>query len=211
MDMSKLQAKSQYMLWRKLQELEWSMYKESPIGVFSVEGLAGAEATGTIIQETIKGGSCLDIGCGALRKPSYMGAAPDVLFSGVDPYCGDKKRSFEFQQAFAENLPFENQSFDGALFATSLDHCLKPCQATRGAHRILKSKGHLFLWATIRDDDNLYKDWYKAPKPQQYDKYHMWVFTERSMRHVLRDFTPLKLYMLSKYTNGYEALIVCQK
>jgi len=210
--MNQDEIKEQNALWVKLQDLEWNMYKESPVGVFSVDGLVGAEVTGATIQEIlIEGSTCLDIGCGALPLPSYMKAAPKIDFYGIDPYYGDEKRKFDFRQSFAEGLPFEDQCFDGVLFATSLDHCIKPCKAIQEAYRVLKPKGYLFVWATIRDADDKYQNWYNSPKPCQYDSYHMWVFTQNSMRYVLKDFSPIQLRMLSKYANGYEALIICQK
>jgi SAM-dependent methyltransferase len=198
-------------LWTKLQNLEWSMYQESPIGVFSVEGLAGAKATGEIVQYFLETGSCLDIGCGALPLPSYMSSAPDVQFHGIDPYIGDKQRLFPFKQGFAEELPYADEFFDGVLFATSLDHCFKPCKATAEAYRVLKPEGYLFNWITIRNTDEKYFQWYNAPKPCQYDDYHMWAFTEKSVQYVLKDFEPCFFRKIGQCMTGYEAIMVGRK
>ena len=166
-------------IWKELQDLEWDMYKDTAVGVFSVDGLPGAEDLGVIIGR-VGSKRCLDIGCGALALPAYMKVAVNVEFTGVDPYKGDVKRKFKFVQGHAELLPFENNSFDMALFATSLDHILEPDSAIIEAHRVLEDDGKLLIWLTLRAEDERYEVWLEN-FPVAYDDYHLWAFTEKSL------------------------------
>ena len=175
-------------LWQRLQDKEWDLYKkEGSVGTFSVDGLRGAEMTGAFINKLIPKECCLDVGCGALAYPSYMKAAPDVYFIGIDPYEGDVEKDFYFLQGYAESLSFPDNDFDGVLFATSLDHVIDPVLAIKEAKRVLKDEGYLFVWTAVRDNDKLYRAWLSKPKPAQYDKYHMWAFTRESLLELIGD------------------------
>ena len=174
--------KDTYSIWKMLQDLEWDMYLDTPVGVFSVDGLPGAEMTGGVLNRVLNGRTCLDIGCGALAKPAYIRAAPDVIFTGVDPYLGNVEREFNFIEGFAEELPFGDKTFDGALFATSLDHIGNPQKAISEAHRILKDEGNLFIWLTHRPIDEQYLSWKSTGG--QYDKYHIQAFTPESVKEL---------------------------
>ena len=72
--------------------------------------------------------------------------------------------------------------FDGVLFATSLDHCYNPQRAINEAHRVLKSKGFLFIWTGFRE-----------PK----DTTHLYNFTQKSLMNMLEKFELL----LNKHTH----------
>ena len=176
-------------LWQKLQDLEWSMYKKSPVGVFSVDGLRGAEITGRVVNEVIPGKTCLDVGSGALPLPYYMKVANKVEFVGTDPYEGDVEKEYEFRCGTAESLLFMDEEFDGVLFATSLDHVRSPSMALDEAYRVLKVAGYLFIWITLRKNDGKYKNWRRADKPAQYDDYHMWAFTHDDLMSQSREFS----------------------
>ena len=175
-------------LWRKLQKKEWDLYLEQgPVGTFSVDGLKGAEMTGQIINNFIPHGYCLDVGCGALAYPSYMKAAPNVFFYGIDPYEGEE-RDFHFEIGYAENLLFSDGEMDGVLFATSLDHVVDPVVALEEAYRVLRCGGYLFIWTSLRSNNKKYQRWLAAEKPAQYDAYHMWAFTEKSLLELAKSF-----------------------
>ena len=176
-------------IWQELQDLEWSMYQETPVGVFSVDGYKGAEMLGGILNAKIPRETCLDIGCGALPLPAYMRAAPDVKFVGIDPYEGDQERKFPFIQGYAEELPFDDNTFNSAVFATSLDHLKDPSVAIKEAGRVLKPGGKLFIWTSIRKNDKQYQEWVVAPKPARYDKYHMWAFNMETIVQLVDQMT----------------------
>ena len=186
-------------LWEKLQNEEWGRYKKSPIGVFSIDGLRGAGILGKVVtKKLLINSKCLDIGCGALPKPFYMKVASDIQFTGIDPYEGDVNRDFEFIQGYAENLPFDNESFDGVVFATSFDHVTNPYKAIEEAHRVLKKNGFLFVWGSIVPNNRQYRTW-KANFPTQYNDHHLWAYTKRSLNLMIKPyFKKLEMISLSK-------------
>lgn len=174
--------------WKRIQKEEWEDYLISPDGIFSIDGKQGAEMIGEIINKTIPEKDCLDIGCGVLEKPYYMQIACDVNWMGIDPYEGDKEREFPFFKGFAENLPFSDEEFDGVLFATSLDHVLNPYLALYEAHRVLKKEGYLFIWNSLRKNDEVFQNWLKLRKGNLYDKTHLWAYTFEILMFLLKDF-----------------------
>lgn len=194
-------------LWKELQGLEWDLYKKIPVGTFSVDGLIGAEMTGYIINAVIPYGRCLDVGCGALPMPAYMKTAETVNFIGIDPYEGDQKREFPFYCGYAEELPFEDKSFEGVLFATSLDHVIEPEKALSEAYRVIVEEGYLFIWTGLKKNDKKFREWFNSPKPARYNKYHMWAFTEKTLMDLIKDFI-----MEKKVTvRGNETIFVFKK
>jgi ubiquinone/menaquinone biosynthesis C-methylase UbiE len=68
---------------------------------------------------------------------------------GIDPsekmleYA--RQRGLEAQKGVAENLPYENDSFDFALFITSMCFIDNPDLAVREAYRILKNEGEIII------------------------------------------------------------------
>lgn len=163
------------MKWGELQDRNWNNYIESKSykGTFSFDGPRGADIVGELINKTIPNEKCLDIGCGIVPLPHYMKIADSVEFIGIDPYMGDKEREFEFIHGIAENLPFKDDSFDGVLFATSLDHIELPANATNEAYRVLKNNGKVFLWTAIRSEP---------------DKNHIHNFTDQDIRKLFSRF-----------------------
>jgi len=174
-------------LWGELQGLEYAMYLEDPVGVFSHDDHKSAKMVGEAINFSAQG-TCLDVGCGALSLPSYIKHCPNVEFFGVDPYFGDSDREFPFVQALGEFLPFKEESFDNALIATSLDHVYFPEIVLKNIHRILKKRGKLFIWQTIYEESYIpYKTWYDSKEVDptravRFDSYHQWAFTEQSLK-----------------------------
>lgn len=188
-------------LWQELQDLEWNMYKESPIGVFSVDGLKGAEVTGKVINEYIPYKNCLDVGCGALLKPYYMKVADKVKFTGIDPYEAD--REFTFKQGYAEDIEYPNRFFHGVLFATSLDHVKDPHRAISEAYRVLKDSGYLFIWISIRKNNWRYKLWKLKGVPSKYDKYHILAFTHDDLMRLTNKFNLIEMVTVHKLERVY--------
>jgi len=174
-------------LWEELQDLEYKMYLEDPVGVFSHGDHESAKMVGELVGLSAKG-TCLDVGCGAVSLPSYIKHCPNVEFFGVDPYFGNSDREFPFVQALGEFLPFKEESFDNALIATSLDHVYFPEIVLKNIHRILKEKGKLFIWQTVYEESYIpYKTWRESKEADptiavQFDSYHQWAFAEQSLR-----------------------------
>lgn len=68
---------------------------------------------------------------------------------GIDPSDNmlkvAKKRNIEVIKGFAEELPFPDNSFDFAVFITSICFIANPTKAIREAHRILKPNGNIII------------------------------------------------------------------
>lgn len=189
--------KANIKVWKRLQDLAWERYLESSAGIFSVDGLEGAEATGCIINSTIPGKCCLDIGCGALPLPSYIKVAPDVTFTGIDPYKGDCMRSFEFINGIAEDLPIKDRYFDAVLFASSLNHLINPVLAVKEAERVLKKGGYIFVWTGLVQNHKIYRQWLKNTSIQ-YDSKHTCAFTEESLLKLFGNFKVINKKTITK-------------
>lgn len=56
-----------------------------------------------------------------------------------------KKRNLTVEKAFAENLPYNDNSFDFALFVTSMCFIDNPNKALSEAYRVTKNKGEIII------------------------------------------------------------------
>lgn len=56
-----------------------------------------------------------------------------------------RQRGLEVQNGVAENLPYENESFDFAVFITSICFVENPELAVKEAYRILKNQGEIII------------------------------------------------------------------
>jgi SAM-dependent methyltransferase len=103
--------------------------------------------------------SVLDVGCG----PGYVSAA--ALERGATPIGLDfsqemiaiAKRLFpkiEFRQGDAQNLPFDDASFDRVVANFALLHLAKPERAMAEANRVLKPGGRVGFttWAKVSEN-----------------------------------------------------------
>ena len=193
--------------WEKLQSNEEAAYKEayrrtgSYFGYFSVPEMEPAAKIAEMLRGKITG-NVLDIGCGVLPKPVYMFES-DVTWFGIDPFLGEHKREFEFKQATAEKIPYPENTFDVALFMSSLDHCKNPELALREAGRILRPNGKLFVWEILYNDDSRYRQWENSN--ENWDAHHHWAFCERTLTKLLESsrFKVLHRYILRGNNKTY--------
>jgi len=162
--------------WEELVEKEWQDYKRHGAkGKFSHEGHAGAEWFGKNISRFH--GKFLDIGCGVIPYPSYM-KYPEGEWWGIDPLDGDSTRMFNFTKGVAEELPFSDNTFDLAVFATSLDHLANVETAVTEARRVVKKDGHIAVWTSLRKED-AYDEWKK--NGGMADEHHLTMFTKKTI------------------------------
>lgn len=179
-------------LWAELQDLEYKMYLESPIGVFSHENHGSANKVCKKIASQASG-TLLDIGCGVLERPSYIPRKRRITPFGIDPYFGDRSREFPFVQALGEFLPFRSDSFDNVVIATSLDHVYFPKMVLDNSFRVLNNSGKLFIWQTLYDENYVgYVKWKSLKgsdvnKTAQFDQFHQWAFTHESLTLLAED------------------------
>ena len=109
--------------------------------------------------EVSAGMSILDVGCG----PGYVSAAAaerDAAPTGLDfsnEMIAIAKRMFpkiEFRQGDAQNLPFDDASFDRVVANFALLHLANPERAMAEANRVLKPGGRFGFttWAKVSEN-----------------------------------------------------------
>jgi len=62
-----------------------------------------------------------------------------------------KQRNIIVEKGIAENLPYDNNSFDFALFITSICFVDNPAKAIKETHRILKNDGEIIIGIIDKD------------------------------------------------------------
>jgi ubiquinone/menaquinone biosynthesis C-methylase UbiE len=91
-----------------------------------------------------KAGRGLEIGVGTGRFAEPLGVK-----EGIEPAKAmaaiARKRGIKVYEAYAEELPFEDETFDFALMVTVLCFLTDPFQALREATRVLKPEGRLII------------------------------------------------------------------
>lgn len=171
-------------LWKERLDREYESYLKSSTDVFSTDDSNNARKIGEIIS-CYNLQNCLDVGCGCLPLPFYMKTNPKIKWYGIDPLPFCHKPQYFFSNGCAENLPFMNEYFDGALFASSFDHLLDPIVALQEVHRILKYRGSVFIWITRRKKPLSFKQQERSGVP--FDKMHLWGFTDLILNQLLRE------------------------
>jgi SAM-dependent methyltransferase len=174
-----------YAAWRNLQDAAEKSYAVRTEGHFSVDGFDLSEAYGSIVSEFR--GEWLDVGCGKLPKPSYMKKAAEISFYGIDPIDFPVAREFPFVRGTGDFLPFGENTFDGVMFSSSLDHCVVPLQSLEEAYRVIRPGGHVLVWDAIRTENPRYLRWRTAAVyfQSQYNTHHNWAFTKESLPALL--------------------------
>jgi ubiquinone/menaquinone biosynthesis C-methylase UbiE len=99
------------------------------------------------IPETGRG---LEVGVGTGRFASPLG-----IRIGVEPAKTmaeiAQRRAIKVYRAKAENLPFNNESFDFILMVATICFLENPIQALKEARRVLKPSGHIIIGMIDRD------------------------------------------------------------
>ena len=148
-------------LFRALRKLEKApMCRHCPHGAVcggaftSVEGDVIEEASQTLARLTASlQGRWLDVGSGAM--PYAASKSEQLELVGLDP-CGERAHV----KGVAEELPFQDESFDGVLCVRSLPHLRDPLACMRELRRVLRPGGSLHLIS-----DTLYGLLVPAPPP----------------------------------------------
>ena len=202
-----------YQYWKNLQDERLDEYRQGLLSFFTREGRSAKIIRKVVNKRTY--GKCLDVGCGVMVCPPYMRPSK-VEWHGIDPLEGEKIRGFKFVQGVAEDIPYLNETFDGVLFSTSLDHVFNPQKAIKEGCRVLKPGGYLFIWGGVCWNNRRYKRWKAKPQPAFYDKHHLLAYRERD----ILDLVPLKLvkkitiwHNPLRYLKGYsrEMIFIFQK
>jgi ubiquinone/menaquinone biosynthesis C-methylase UbiE len=173
---------SKWSVWETLQENGLISYQEDPDHNLSVGHREDVAAFADFCDLQ---GLILDVGCGPQVLPSYGAAYADTLV-GIDPLPGDLGRQFSFVQGIGEYLPFRDNTFDRALFATSIDHMLSIPRVLKETWRVVKPDGTVNIW-------------FQEPGPSRW---------EARWRYVLSLIREGKiLTLLKKFPDGVKALL----
>jgi len=96
------------------------------------------------IKRLLPNGKGVEIGAG-----SGLFSAPLAIETGIEPSAAMRDiaatRGLNFIEGVAESLPFEDQSYDFAIFITSTCFLDNPQQAYKEAHRVIKSNGSIII------------------------------------------------------------------
>jgi SAM-dependent methyltransferase len=121
--------------------------------------IRGAEAAGlqAIRREALAtaAGRTIDIGAGTGANAAlYPEAVTDLVLAEPDPHMLKQLRAKEVEarivEAGAEALPFEDDSFDTAVFTLVLCTVPEPAAALREAARVLRPGGRLLFVEHVR-------------------------------------------------------------
>jgi ubiquinone/menaquinone biosynthesis C-methylase UbiE len=111
-------------------------------------------------------GKVIDVGGGQGRLRHFLKDEDVPLYVSVDPYlevfenmesqpnllkaypC--LRRPCNFLSCYAENLPFNKNTFDWVHMRSVLDHFEDPYLALKEAYRVLKSNGTILIGLTVR-------------------------------------------------------------
>lgn len=172
--------------WREYQENGAKIYREKPDSNLSSNNNSEALAFANFIAGKLTG-NVLDIGCGPLPRPVYLAEYPKHLITGLDPLPDTGLHEFNYVEGFAEELPFEDDTFDTVILATSLDHTILPNVAMREAIRVLKPSGKILLWEGIH---HTFDELFEKYDPENHaqtpsDGYHLFRFSARTLAKFL--------------------------
>lgn len=125
--------------------------------------------------DTYGTGAMLDIGCGPYGDPVYFsGRAPRSL-AAIEPLPMESQAAFTVVRAFCEFLPWNDDSFDTVVVATSLDHVLSLKKSLQEIHRVLKPGGKVLIWLGSLPGMKEYDEQDSVPL----DDFHLFQFDEK--------------------------------
>ncbi len=117
------------------------------------------------IREEIVGGArgrVLEVGAGTGASfPYYNDHAKEIIATDPDPYMLERARRrlkeagrpIELQKAWAEELPFDDASFDTVVSTAVMCTVNDPRRALSEVRRVLKPSGELRLYEHVRYDN----------------------------------------------------------
>ena len=77
-----------------------------------------------------------------------------------------------------------DNSFDGIILATSLDHVLLLDRAMEEIKRVLRPKGYVFIWIGLINETKDYDPY--AEDVEAYDKYHMFHMSKKGLEILMQ-------------------------
>jgi SAM-dependent methyltransferase len=97
----------------------------------------------------IDGQNAVEIAFGLDEIPRYLEDLTPARYVAVDPEPSSRPVPFTKVQAWAELMPFANETFDAAISVMSLDRVLCLDSALRELHRVLRPDAVVYLWLPL--------------------------------------------------------------
>lgn len=182
-------APGAFPVWKELLEHNRRSYAGFPVHSCSVEGHPSAALFKSFVNQFLRG-DVLDVGCGPQPVPLYLRDFPVDHIHGIDPISTADRHPFLFQQGLAEFLPWDDESFDVVVAATSLDHVLLLDQTLSEIHRVLKRDGDFLVWVAFVADALPYDPF--APDIRPVDEFHLFHFTEEFFEAAVSEWFTVK-------------------
>lgn len=164
-----------FTVWKDLFDAGTQSYDGFPLDSCSSEGKKDSEIFKRFLKLHLHG-NVLDVGCGPQGVPYYLSEYPADKIFGIDPLqpAAGVKRTFKFEQALCEHIPWDNDSFDCVIFGTSLDHVMLLDKSLSEVKRVLKLGGLLIIQTSLLEGFQEYNPF--SPEFEPADKYHMFHF-----------------------------------
>ena len=139
--------------WHITQLHSLPLYEDNRRDSCSHAGRADVQAFRDFMD--LDGKDVLDIGSGSFTLPGYVEGENYRRFVGLDPIPAKAAPAFEFYCGMAELLPFEDESFDVVIAATSIDHVLDLERSLREIHRVLRPGGKFYFWGALYSEEQV--------------------------------------------------------
>jgi len=166
----------------------------------------------TIAQKFVKNKLVLDTCCGTgwgtfhyLSENSKFATGIDLSDEAINHYSFHKD-NFKLLKMDALNLEFENNSFDVVIAFESIEHFSKndAYKYITELKRVMKSDGFLIGSTPVCADKSL------IPVLLEWNRFHKYVYTKRSLSHLLRSFFTL-VYVHTLYNKTFPYfLFICE-
>jgi SAM-dependent methyltransferase len=115
----------------------------------------------------LDGLTVLDVGSGSDYIPAYLNNHSMKYYIALDPLPVEQEIPYSKVQAWAELMPFADQSFDAAILGTSLDHILCLESFWKELFRVLRNDGIVYIWGDFFTDQTFYKN---VPQQQLFER-----------------------------------------
>ena len=157
---------------------------------FTLKWYENHPITGKLLKSNVLRGEVMDLGCG-IGARTFLAAQNNnrVKITGIDAsqyainYAIDnfKSSNLDFICADLLRVPFKKATFDNAYMLEVIEHIVETNALLSEIKRVVKPRGKLFLSVTEKDYHS--------------DSSHVHIFTKNSLKHVLKEFKILNLYV----------------
>lgn len=196
-------APHSFKIYMKLMKTGTDEYEKEDSASLAVEESVEGNCFSKFIKRYLYG-NVLDVGCGPQEIPIYLNKYPVKNIYGLDPLLPHKSHPFSFAQGVAESIPWEDESFNVVIFATSFDHVFLVDKVIDEVKRVLCNNGYLLMWVSFDENAKDYNPYASDFEP--YDKYHMFHNTKKNYEELMNKHFEIVEYYKSHYNNHFYAM-----